>query len=116
VDVQDAEYQRLIDETDLFVFPFRTVSQSITFSAVAARGVPVVVSDVGGVSEVVRQYDAGRTFAPGDAAGLAARVVSLLTRLDEYEACREGVRRYAGAASWPAVARTHMTQYERVAP
>ena len=43
-----------------------------------ASSVPVVVSDVGGVSEVVKDYHTGFTILPGDVEGYVEAILNLL--------------------------------------
>lgn len=58
--------------TDLLVMPSLCIENSPTVIAEAlARGIPVVASDVGGVSELVRQSSASKLVPPGDPVALA---------------------------------------------
>jgi glycogen(starch) synthase len=110
-DVSTAEFEGIMRQSDLFVFPFRTVSQSITFNEVVALGVPVVASDRGGVGEVVCEHGMGLTCAAGDPAALARAVTSLLRDRAMYETCAARAAAYARLASWPNVAERHIALY-----
>jgi glycosyltransferase involved in cell wall biosynthesis len=111
----DVEFDRLMRETDLFVFPFRTVSQSITFNRAIAMGTPVVASDIGGVGEIVRSQGVGLVYRAGDAAALADAAARLLSERDTYEGCRDRARAYAALADWRAVATRHRATYLELA-
>jgi glycosyltransferase involved in cell wall biosynthesis len=114
-DSPDDEYQRLLAETDVFVFPSRTVSQSVTFGAATALGAPCVVVEDAGLADAVRSYRAGLTYRGGDGAALADAVVRLLTDDRLAAECREGALRYADAASWPEIASRHLSVYTSAA-
>jgi glycosyltransferase involved in cell wall biosynthesis len=56
---------RMYAESDFFLMPTRAEAQGIVFNESAAYGLPVVASDVGGVSAVVRP-DWGLLLPSGD--------------------------------------------------
>ncbi len=114
-EVAASEYQRLMAEADLFVFPFRTVSQSITLSEVVALGTPVVTSDIGGVGDTVRDHGIGLTCPAGDAPALASAVIRMLTDRGLYEDCRAHVLSYARQADWRTLAAQHVEIYRELA-
>ena len=105
------EYREVLRSSRLFVFPFRTVSQSITFNEVVALGIPVVASDVGGVGEVVARYGTGLTFPSDDLDALADAIVRMLSDDALYQACRDRTLAYARLADWTNIARLHAETY-----
>jgi glycosyltransferase involved in cell wall biosynthesis len=68
------------------------------FHAVRA-GVPVVATDVGELARIVREYDLGELYRPGDADDLVRAIARAVGRYAELEA---HVRDAAGALSWDA--------------
>lgn len=66
------------------------------FHAVHA-GVPLVVSDVGEIARLTREHDIGRTYQPGDAAGL---VQALREVTQDYEGLRHRVIAARSELSW----------------
>src|SRR5262249_1351108 len=87
---------------DALVLPYTQISGS----AIAARAIralrPIAGSAVGGLKEVVVPGETGELFAPGDAAGLARAVGTVLDRgLAAYE---PGLRRAASEMAWPRYA------------
>ncbi|WP_205709084.1 glycosyltransferase [Kineococcus siccus] len=73
-----------------------------------ACGTPVVVTDVGGLPDVVRDLDPSLTVPPGDPGALAARLSSALAgRVPDATACR----RHAETFSWHRAAETHRRLY-----
>lgn len=66
-----------------------------------ASGTPALVTNVGGLPEVVRDLDATAIVAPNDPTGLARRIVAALSgQLPTESACLAYVQRFA----WPVIA------------
>jgi len=76
---EHADFPSVLAPLDAVVIPseWHENLPSTGLNAVAA-GVPLVVSDVPGLSELVDDYDCGFTFAAGDAADLAGLLERLL--------------------------------------
>ncbi len=72
---QVTEWLRAID---IFVLPSLSEAMSNALMEAMACGCPVVASRVGGNPELVRNAETGLLFAPGDAAGLADALQTLL--------------------------------------
>ena len=98
-------------DAGVFVFPFRTVSQSITFNEVVAAGIPVVAADAGGVGEIVRDHGVGLTYPAGDVRALADAVCRLFEDRALFAACRERARAYASSSDWSVIADQHVELY-----
>ena len=91
----------------LTVLPYRQGSQSGVGIQSVARGVPVVVSDVGALPDVAD--GGGAIVPPGDPAALAAGILRLL---DHDMSVRERVHRNAVERfGWTAVAREYLQVY-----
>ena len=111
----------LLQQSDVFLLPSQTESFGLAALEAMACGIPVVASDVGGVSEVVADGETGFLAAAGDIASMAGHARRLLTdeelrrrmaraarhlaatqfrlapAVDHYEAV---YRRVLGAGSW----------------
>jgi N-acetyl-alpha-D-glucosaminyl L-malate synthase BshA len=69
----------ILQGSDVFLLPSETESFGLAALEAMACGVPVVASDVGGVSEVVTDGETGFLAAVGDVAGMAGHVRRLLS-------------------------------------
>lgn len=69
--VSDEERDRLYEIADVAVFPSLYEPFGIVALEAMARGCPVVVSDTGGLAEVVRPHETGILTRQGDAGSLA---------------------------------------------
>ena len=72
----------VLQQSDLFLLPSQTESFGLAALEAMACGVPVVASDVGGISEVVVDGETGFLAAVGDVAGMARHARRLLTDED----------------------------------
>ncbi len=68
----------LYRKADIFVLPSFTESCPLTVIEAMATGLPVVASEVGGMSELISDGKDGLLVRPGDPAQLAERIISLL--------------------------------------
>jgi glycosyltransferase involved in cell wall biosynthesis len=92
--VPDAEMAGLVAAARILVLPYREASQSGVLPVALASGVPVIATEVGGLSEQLRGTDAGLVVPPEPAA-LAAAMARLLDPA-EFARTAEAARR-AGA-------------------
>jgi glycogen(starch) synthase len=74
----DAELAALLTTVAAVVLPSRYEPFGIVALEAAAAGAPLVASTAGGLGEVVRNGETGLSFAPGDVAGLADAVGTVL--------------------------------------
>jgi glycosyltransferase involved in cell wall biosynthesis len=101
---------------DVFVLPSRSEGMSNTLLEAMAAGVPVVASDVGGNSEIVRDGDSGFLYPSGD----EARLSQLLTELvgdpaRRAQVGRRGYERVMREFSMGAMIAKYEALYERFA-
>jgi glycosyltransferase involved in cell wall biosynthesis len=82
--VQMTGFRRDVPEVmaalDVLVLPsIRSEAASQVIPQALAVGTPVIATDVGGSSEVIRDQDTGRLVPPGDPAALAAAILDCLS-------------------------------------
>jgi glycosyltransferase involved in cell wall biosynthesis len=105
----------LLGTADVFVLSSNSEGLPLSILEAMAAGLPVVASNVGGVSEVVLDGDTGLLVPPGDAQSLAAAIERLLQdpvlrrRLGE-----AGRIRIAEHFDLAAVQQAHLDLYRRV--
>ena len=71
-----------------------------------------MVSDVGSLGEIVREFEAGLVVPPGDEAALAAACSSLLGDGNALRQAYEGAAKAAVSLTWDASAQEHERVYE----
>ena len=76
--LSDRELTATLAAADLVVLPSKYEPFGIVALEAAAAGAPLVASTAGGLGEVVQDGRTGLSFEPGDVAGLAAAVRSVL--------------------------------------
>ena len=77
--VPDADVPALFASSTVVVCPYRELDSSGVLATALGHGRPAVVSDVGSLGTIVREFEAGRVVAPEDPDALAAACVELLT-------------------------------------
>lgn len=108
------EAVRLFQKTSLVVLPYIHASQSGVVPLAYTFGVPVVVTDVGSVPEVVVDGVTGRVVPAKDTEALAGAVIAILK--DESLRKRMGRKAYEYACnelSWEAIAARTTHVYEQ---
>ncbi|GEL20108.1 glycosyltransferase family 4 protein [Pseudonocardia asaccharolytica] len=110
----DAELAALLAATDAVVLPSRYEPFGIVALEAAAAGAPLIASTAGGLGEVVLDGITGVSFTPGDVAGLAAAVGTVL---DDPAAAARRARaarvRLGSEFDWAAVAARTAAIYAR---
>jgi glycosyltransferase involved in cell wall biosynthesis len=111
----DEELAAYFRRADLVVLPYRQIDQSGVLFTARAFGAPLLLSDVGGFSELA-QDGAAALVAPGDPASLAAELRRLLADAPARAALAARARAAAaGRYSWEQIAREHLALYGTLA-
>jgi glycosyltransferase involved in cell wall biosynthesis len=115
--VSDPELAACFRRADIVVLPYLR-TERLDFSGVLATalafGKPIVLSDVGGFSEVA-DAGAARLVPPGDPDALAEALFELLSDSNRREALARGAREAAqGPYSWERTAELTMTLYREL--
>jgi glycosyltransferase involved in cell wall biosynthesis len=113
--VPDPEIPAYFRRADVVVLPYRRVDQSGVLYTALAFGKAMVLSDVGGFSEIGRDHRAAELVPPGDPLALRealARLVGDPAQRDALGARAEAAA--AGAFSWDAIARETLALYREL--
>lgn len=101
---------------DAMLLPSRYEPFGIVALEAAAAGAPLVASTAGGLGEAVVDGVTGRSFAPGDVAGLAEAVRATLNNPAEAQRMADNARTRLGAEfAWSQVAAATTKVYEAAA-
>ena len=110
--VPDAELPAFFRRADVLVLPHRKVDMSGVLFAGLAFGKAMVLSDVGGFSELVEDAGAGRLVPPGDPEALGAALAELIDDAGARQALEERASAAAaGPYSWDRVAERTLALY-----
>jgi glycosyltransferase involved in cell wall biosynthesis len=112
--VTDAEIPAFMRRADLAVLPYRNIEQSGVLYTALAFGRPLVLSAVGGFTEIAER-GAARLVPPEDPETLAQAIGELLEDDAAREALARGARELAaGPSSWEEIGRRTVGLYERL--
>ena len=100
--VPNEDVPRLFRESDLVVLPYLEATQSGVVPVAYQFEVPVVASDVGGLSEVVVEGETGYLVPAGDSSALAERILRF-RKNDEGTEFRKNIRQFRQKLSWEQV-------------
>jgi glycosyltransferase involved in cell wall biosynthesis len=113
--VTDPEIPAFFRRADLVVLPYREIDQSGVLYTALAFGKPMVLSDVGGFSELAHDHGAAQLVPPGDPATLAAAINELLSNEAARTRLAEAARAAAaGPYSWDGIAERTMALYREL--
>lgn len=112
--IGDAEVAELMEQAAIVVLPYRKLDSSGVLATAIGYRRPAVVSDVGSLGEIVREFGAGLVVPPGDEAALAAACSTLLGDEKALARAYEGAARAAASLTWDASAQEHERVYEEI--
>jgi glycosyltransferase involved in cell wall biosynthesis len=111
--VPEPEVPGLMAEAAAVVLPYRQLDSSGVLATAIGYGRPVVVSDVGSLGEIVREYGAGEVVPPGDPHALAQACERLLEPA-ALKAAHAGAKKAAKQLTWKKAAQAHDALYREV--
>jgi glycosyltransferase involved in cell wall biosynthesis len=109
----DEEVRELMSRAAAVVLPYRRLDSSGVLATAIGYRRPVVVTDVGSLGEIVREFGAGEVVPPGDPQALAQAVARLLEP-KALAAAHAGAGRAAAALTWEKSASEHDRLYREV--
>lgn len=101
--ISNEEVPELFRSSDVVVLPYREATQSGVVPIAYQFEVPVIASDVGGLSEVVIPGDTGFLVPPEDPEALAGAIDAFLAIKDR-ESFRRNIREFRQRLTWRQVA------------
>lgn len=102
---------------DVFVLPSRSDSYPLVTLEAIASGTPVIVTDMCGTADLVRQHACGLVVRAGDAGALHEAITRLQLDPDELTSLAEGCVRARPYITWEAYGRGLIELYEsRILP
>ena len=110
--VHEDELVALMDEAAVVVLPYRELDSSGVLATALGFGRPVVVSDVGSLGDIVRDFECGIVVPPDDVPALAAACARLVADAALLDAAYEGTAAARRALTWDAAAAEHERVYE----
>ncbi len=111
----DDEVEALFKAADVVVLPYRSATQSGVTHVAYALGVPVVITDVGGLAETVKHGETGLVVPPQDPAALADALSHFFAR-GMGPSMRANVARLREQHSWEALADETTALIDGLAP
>jgi glycosyltransferase involved in cell wall biosynthesis len=107
--INDREIGAYFERADVVSLPYRQIDQSGVLFTALAFGKPLLLTRVGGFTEVADKYSAAVTAEPGDLTSLAQGLTELLTDSTRRDAVAAAAKSLGqGEFSWSSIAsRTH---------
>ena len=112
--IRDAEVKNYFSAADLTVLPYRSATQSGISSVSNHFGVPMVVTDVGGLRETVGARGTGIVCENGTPACIAAAITRYFDEPALQEELRAGIAAEKERLSWSRFAQDLMTFAESI--
>nr|WP_197060695.1 glycosyltransferase family 4 protein [Arthrobacter sp. L77] len=104
--------EEVVDDFDLLILPYVEASQSGVLAVAASRGVPVVATPVGGLTEQVIASGAGILSAAVSSQSIAAAIERLLSDPCAYAAhSKAGIATANGSMSWGVAAEELLKEF-----
>ncbi len=112
--VPDDEVPALFMISKVIVMPYLRSTQSGVLHQAVSYATPVIVSDVGGIGNFVKENNVGLVVPPKDVESLTEAILHLLGNERKQEIFRENELKLRRTLSWENVARLHMEIYESI--
>jgi glycosyltransferase involved in cell wall biosynthesis len=112
--IGEQEVAELMEQAAVVVLPYRKLDSSGVLATAIGYRRPAVVSDVGSLGEIVREFGAGLVVPPGDEGALAAACSSLLQDERALAQAYHGAAKAAASLTWDAAAQEHERVYDTI--
>jgi glycosyltransferase involved in cell wall biosynthesis len=109
------ELARVYASSDLFVFPSSTETFGNVVLEASASGLPAIVSNRGGVTEIVQDRITGRICEAREPDSFIQATVSIIEDPVQLQSMKLKARNYALSQSWSTIFGNLLMQYEEVA-
>jgi glycosyltransferase involved in cell wall biosynthesis len=112
--IESDEIVRLFKQSTLSILPYIEASQSGVAALAYGMGTPVIASDVGGLSELVRHEADGLLVPPGNVRALADAIIRLLKDRSLQERMRQALlTRCQEDLNWSNIAKQTLEVYHQ---
>jgi len=105
---------RLYHAADLFVFPTYSEAFGLVALEAMAAGLPVVASDVGGLSSLITSGENGVLAAVGDEEAFAKAITDLLVNKAFGQSISHSARQTAAGMDWKTVSGAYVSLYRDI--
>jgi len=112
--ISDAEVPQFFCASDLCVLPYRSATQSGIIPIAYHFDLPVVITDVGSLTEMVQPYDTGLIAQEATPAAIAERILQFFNEPGRRELCAANIAKYKERHSWDSLAGGIGRLYERL--
>jgi len=112
--VPDDEVPALFVISKVIVMPYLRSTQSGVLHQAVSCATPVIVSDVGGIGNFVKENNIGLVAPSRDVQSLSKAILNLLSDERKLKIFRENELKLGKALSWDNIARLHIEIYESV--
>jgi glycosyltransferase involved in cell wall biosynthesis len=113
--ISDQDVVSLFECSAITVLPYIEASQSGVAALAYGMGTPVIASDIGGLSEIVRHQQDGILVPPGDVKALAEAIISLLENKSLYNQMLTAIKeRCQQDLNWKNIAEQTIEVYSQV--
>jgi glycosyltransferase involved in cell wall biosynthesis len=113
--ISDPEIPAYFRRADVVVLPYREIEQSGVLYTALAFGKPLVVSAIGGFSEIAERHGAARLVPPGNRDALATALNDLISDRGARDRLTGAARAAAnGAYSWNAIGHRTLALYREL--
>ncbi|MCC6649558.1 MAG: glycosyltransferase [Candidatus Eisenbacteria bacterium] len=113
--IPDDEVEALFRAADVTVLPYRSATQSGVTHVAYALGCPVIATNVGGITETVREGETGLTAPPGDPRALADVIVRYFEQ-GMAPAMAPHIAKLQAEHSWEALADSTVSLIDELKP
>lgn len=111
---QSKYFSLLLEASDIFILPSLFEPQGKVILEAMAHGVPVIVSDSGGMPEMVT-HNTGFIFKPGDSEQLSKIIFSIINRKDILKGMGSNCQQHvAKRYNWELIARKHIKYFDEL--
>jgi glycosyltransferase involved in cell wall biosynthesis len=110
--VEEKDYQRFFQRTDIVLLPYDSITQSSALFDTFAFHTPVIASNIPGFSEFVENGKTGWLVDKNSIDKFGKTITAALENPGKLNKMRENIRRYAEAYSWKKVIKDYLRIYE----
>lgn len=111
---QGSELSGIYASSDIILFPSTTETFGNVILEGLSSGIPAVVSDVGGCSEIIRKSGGGIITPAGNSDQFYENCLRLIDDAGYYETLRKKGLEYAACQSWNLINQEMISQYYRL--